>query len=90
MPRFLTPASIKFNSFLKSILLENKPLLACFGFVTRQKWLVSTKINFRKRLNLIDVGVKFTRMCTFVERDAPTKIGVGRTIRSRANSVHVR
>ena len=27
-----TPQSIKF-----------KPLLACFGFVTRQKWLVSTK-----------------------------------------------
>ena len=54
----LTPESIKFNRFLKLILLEHKPLLACFGFVTRQKWLVSVKINLRKRLNIIDSGVK--------------------------------
>ena len=54
----LTPESIKFNRFLKLIPLEHKPLLACFGFVTRQKWLVSRKINLRKRLNLIDSGVK--------------------------------
>ena len=27
----LTPISIKFNHFLKLILLERKPLLACFG-----------------------------------------------------------
>jgi len=43
---------------LKLILLENKPLLACFGFVTSQKWLVSIKMNLRKRLNLIDVGAE--------------------------------
>ena len=54
----LTPTSIKFDRFLKLILVERQPLLACFGFVTRQKWLVSTKINLRKRLNLIDVGVE--------------------------------
>ena len=41
----LTPESIKFNRFLKLILLEHKPLLACFGFLRRQKWLVSRKIN---------------------------------------------
>ena len=52
----LTPTSIKFNRFLKLILLEHKPLLACFGFVTSQKRLVSREINLRKRLNLIDVG----------------------------------
>ena len=50
--------SIKFNRFLKLILLEHKPLLACFGFLTRQKWLVSREINLRKRLDLIDSGVK--------------------------------
>ena len=54
----LTPTSIKFNSFLKFILLEHKPLSACFGFVTSQKWLVSGEINLRKRLNLIDVGAE--------------------------------
>ena len=54
----LTPTSIKFNRFLKLILLEYKPLLACFGFVTGQKWLVSGKINLRKRLNFIDVGAE--------------------------------
>ena len=54
----LTPESIQFNRFLKLIVLEHKPLLACFGFVTRQKWLVSVKLNSRKRLNLIDSGVK--------------------------------
>ena len=32
------PTSIKFNRFIKLILLEHKPLLACFGFATRQKW----------------------------------------------------
>ena len=52
----LTPTSIKFNRFLKSILLEHKPLLACFGCVTSPEWLVSGKINLRKRLSLIDVG----------------------------------
>jgi hypothetical protein len=54
----LTPESIKFNRFLKLILLEHKPLWACFGFVKRQKWLVSRKINLRQVLNLIDSGVK--------------------------------
>jgi hypothetical protein len=52
------PESIKFNSSLKLTLLEHKPLLACFGFVTRQKYLVSRKNDLRKRLNLIDSGVK--------------------------------
>ena len=56
--RSLTPTLIKFNRFLKLILIERKPLLACFGFLKRQKWLVATKIDLRKRLNLIDVGVK--------------------------------
>ena len=41
----LTPTSIKVSRFLKSILLEHTPLLACFGFMTCQKWLVSGKIN---------------------------------------------
>ena len=54
----LTPTSIKFDRFLKLILLEHKPLLACFSFVTRQKWLISKKINSRKRLNSIDVGAE--------------------------------
>ena len=54
----LTPTSIKFNRFVKLILIKPKPLLACFGFVTRQKWLVSRKFNLRKRLNLIDVGAE--------------------------------
>ena len=54
----LTPTSIKFIRFLKLVFLERKPLLACFGFVKSPKWLVSTKIKLRKRLNLIDVGVK--------------------------------
>ena len=54
----LTPTSIKFNRFVKLILVDHMPLLACFGFMTSQKWLVSVKINLRKRLNLIDVGVK--------------------------------
>ena len=53
-PRF------QFNCFLKLIMLEYKPLLACFGFVTSQKWLVSGEINLRKRLNLIDVGAEGT------------------------------
>ena len=57
----LTPTSIKSNRLLKLILLENKPLLACFGFVTRQKWLVSTKIDFKKASFLIDIGVKLRR-----------------------------
>ena len=56
-----TPQSIKFNRFLKLILLEHKPLLACFGFVTRQKWFVSKQINLRKRLKLIDFRVKSGR-----------------------------
>ena len=47
LSQILTPESITFNRFLKLILLEHKPLLACFGFVTRQKWLVSGKINFK-------------------------------------------
>ena len=54
----LTPISIEFNRFIKLILLEHKPLLACFGFVTSQKWLVSRKISLRKRMNLIDVGAE--------------------------------
>jgi hypothetical protein len=54
----LTLESIQFNHFLKLILLEHKLLLACFGFVARQTWIVSRKINVRKRLNLIDSGVK--------------------------------
>ena len=29
-----------------------------FGFVTRQKWLVSRRINLRKELFLIDIEVK--------------------------------
>ena len=53
----LTPISIKNNRFLKLILLEQTPLLTCFGFETRQKWLLSRRINLRKRLFLIDVGV---------------------------------
>ena len=53
----LSPESIEFNRFLKLILLEHTPLLACFGFVTRQKWRVSIKISVRKRLNLNDSGV---------------------------------
>ena len=52
----LTPESIQFNHFLRLILLEHKPLWACFGLVTRQRWLVSGKINLRKRFNLIDIG----------------------------------
>ena len=56
---YLTPTSIKFNRFRKLILLEHKPLLACFGFMTSQKWLVLGKINLRKRLNLIDVGAEY-------------------------------
>ena len=54
----LTPTSIKFNRFLKLIVLEHTPFLACFGFMTSQKWLVSGEINLRKRLNLIDVGAE--------------------------------
>ena len=54
----LTPISIKNNPFLKLIILEQTPLLTCFGFVTRQKWLVSRRINLRKALLSIDVGVK--------------------------------
>jgi hypothetical protein len=61
----LTPTSIKCNRVLKLILLEHKPLLACFSFVTRQKWLISVKINLRKRLNLIDVGAEVAgEVCT--------------------------
>jgi hypothetical protein len=54
----LTPILIKNHPCLKLILLEQAPLLTCFGFVTRQKWLVSRRINLRKTLILIDVGVK--------------------------------
>ena len=54
----LTPIAIKNNTFLKLILLEHTPLLTCFGFVTRHKWLVSRIINIRKVLCLIDVGVR--------------------------------
>ena len=54
----LTPIPIKNNPFLKLILLEQTPLLTCFGFVTSQKWLVSRRINLRKASFLIDVGVK--------------------------------
>ena len=41
----LTPISIRNDRFLKLILLEQTPLLTCFGFVTRQKRLVSRRIN---------------------------------------------
>ena len=58
VPLYLSPTSIKFNRFLKLILIEHKPLLACFGFMTSQKWLVSGNINLRKRLNLIEVGAE--------------------------------
>ena len=61
-----TPQSIKSNRFLKLILLEHKPLLTCFGFVRRQKWLVSTEFNFRKRLHLIDCGVEGGGGLTYV------------------------
>ena len=54
----LTPKSTKFYRFLQLILLEHKPLLACFGFMTSQKWLVSRIINLRERWNLIDVGAE--------------------------------
>ena len=57
-PGVLTPISIKNNPFLRLILLEQTPLLTCFGLVTPQKWLVSRRINLRKALFLIDVGVK--------------------------------
>jgi hypothetical protein len=56
---YLTPTSIKFNRFVKLILFEPKPLLACSGLVTSQKWLVSRKFNLRNRLNLIDVGAEY-------------------------------
>ena len=59
--KILTPISIKKNPFLKLILLEQTPLLTCFGFVTRKKWLVSRRINLRKALFLIDVGVKISQ-----------------------------
>ena len=63
----LTPTSIKFNRFLKLILIDHMPFLACFGFMTSQKWLVSVKINLRKRLNLINVGAELTgRICVDV------------------------
>ena len=55
-----TPVSIKNNPFLKLILLEQTPLLTCFGFVASQKWLVSRRINLRKALFSIDVGVKIS------------------------------
>ena len=58
----LTPTSIKFNRVLRLILVGRKPLSTCFVCVERQKWLVSTKINLRKRLNLIDVGVKVCQL----------------------------
>ena len=54
----LTPISIENNRFVKWIFLEQTPLLTCCGFVTSQKWLISRRINSRKRLFLIDVGVK--------------------------------
>ena len=56
--QLLTPISIKNNPFLKLILPEQTSLLTCFGYVTRQKWLVSRRININKALFLIDVGVK--------------------------------
>jgi len=65
---YLTPTSIKLNRFLKMILLENKQLLECFGFVTSQKWLVSREINLRKPLNLIDVGAEYTRRFSLLKR----------------------
>ena len=64
--QLVTPISIENNHFLKLILLEQSPLLTCFGFVTRQKWLDSRRINLRKALFSIDVGVK-------LEQSAPTR-----------------
>ena len=64
MSAVLTPTSIKFNRFLKLIILGHKPLLACFGSMTSQKQLVSGKINLRKRLNLIDVGAEVGVQCS--------------------------
>ena len=55
-PPILTPTSILNCPFLKLILLEQTPLLTCF--LTRQKWLVSRRINLRKASSLIDVGVE--------------------------------
>ena len=63
----LIPISIKNNPFLKLILLEQTPLLTCFVFATRQKWLISKRINLRKALFSIDVGVENGKLdCTVV------------------------
>ena len=44
--------------FLKLILLEHTPLLACFTFGVRSKLLLFRSINFRKQYFYIDIGVK--------------------------------
>ena len=59
--QILTPEAIYNYCFLQLILYEHTPLLASFGFVKHQKWLVSININLRKRLNSIDSGVKIGR-----------------------------
>ena len=65
VPHILIPTSIKNNPFLKLILLEQTPLLTCSGCVPGQKWLVSRRINLRKALLLIDVGVNIGRHALF-------------------------
>ena len=52
----LTTTSIQKYCFLKLIILEHKPLLAYFGFATRQKWLDSRRMHSRKQPFYIDVG----------------------------------
>ena len=54
----LTPISIQRYYFLKLILLEHTPLLACFVFVVRPKVLLVRRINLRKQYFYIDIGVK--------------------------------
>ena len=55
------PTSIEFNRFLELIFFE----ISHFCLVTKLKHaksgLCSRRINFRKRSNLIDVGVKIAR-----------------------------
>ena len=54
----VTPISIENDHFLKLILREQTPLLTCFGTETRQQWLLPRRINLRKAVFSIDVGVK--------------------------------
>ena len=57
----LTPISILKYCFLKLILLEYTPLLACSVFVVRPKLLLFRRVNSRKQYFYIDIGVK---ICT--------------------------